>query len=156
MDYVCLGLVTSWWFYLLENATLAKMSHRMYQQILWGVLGPKWLPRQQDVSLPDLRQLTNRTITGMSMTFPGGPATPSAPLSPGRPGGPWEESEEDTYGKEQIWTHRARSELSSPALRGLLEVLLVLFLQEALLHPAHRSLKVTAVVLAIPLLKNLY
>lgn len=47
------------------------------------------------------------------------------------------------------WTHQARSELSSPALRGLLEVLLVLLLQEALFHPAHRQLKLTAVVFSI-------
>lgn len=100
--------------------------------------------------------------------FPGGPGIPSAPLRPGRPGGPWEETEEDSYGEAPTCgglTHIANTEGSSPAPRDLLEVLLVLWLQEALPLPAHIDnkykvscvwwnfidiLKVTAVVSAFP------
>lgn len=76
--------------------------------------------------------------------FPGGPGIPSAPLRPGRPGGPWKETEEEGHGETPTCgglTHTANRGQSSPAPRGLLEVLLVLWLLEALAPPAHTDEK---------------
>lgn len=152
MEYVSFlgsGLVTSrWWFYLLKKLcnSCCHLSVRVSvfpQRLLWGLLGPKDCHSNMTSACVASGSSEIALLPVWVWRFLGDQLLHQLREGLVALEGPERGQRRTCKTPNMPWTHQARSELSPPALQGLLEVLLVRLPQEALFHPAHRQLKLT-------------